>query len=351
MEILALLPMKSVYTFRCVSKESNALLSNKFISDIWAKRPANREPWLLLCNSFSATPCMAYCFYTKTWKPCLSICKGLTGYRYFHRGSAAGLLLLQKLHTGVNNPLRPSPSGHCPLYVYNPFSQTHIELPRMRFIKKINTSKLIVESGSENSYNVVAVGHRVLPEGEGRESAVEIYESCTKCWRIERQLPNELRVMNESVFLDGTFYCLTMEYNRPGMWILGFNINAPAGTPVVFASLPELVCNSWVPNLIICGSRILIVASTARLQEDVMRTVTIWEFERDDSRGSCLWKEISKMPFIVPFIWFECVGVGETRVCFHPEEGNQRTDLVMESASPLSNVTRSWKRSKLAHGV
>ena len=124
------------------------------------------------------------------------------------------------------------------------------------------------------------------------------------------------------------------------MWILGFNINASAGTPVVFASLSELARNSWMPNLIICGSRILIVASTARLQEDVMRTVTIWEFERDDSRGSCLWKEISKMPFIGPFIWFECVGVGETWVCFHPEEGNQRTDLVV--AYNLGN--ESWSQ-------
>lgn len=352
LEILGRLPVESIYKFSCVCNEWNALLSNKFIRDIWAKTPVNKEPWLIVCDVFSTAPCMAYCFYRRTWKHCFSISREPIRFEVFLCGSATGLLLLDKLPRG----------GGCRTYVYNPYSRACIKLPRMLFIKDIHVAKGIGQSGNdcnnnqENCYKVAAVGTAMFNDGKG--SVVEIYESCTKSWRATR-LASEFVINHDLVFLDGTFYCLVMQPMERVMAILGFSISAPSAVPsVFFVPLPKLLSNSHMGRLIICGPRILVAACIAF--QDVV-TITIWELEIDHRLGSSSWKEITRMPpslyqedFTGPLVCFECVGVGETWACFKSVFGKPTSGWVFayntcnKSWSRLPQCpTRQWNRQSL----
>jgi hypothetical protein len=96
-EILGCLPLEDVHRYRCVCKPWNALLSsNKFINRIWAESPINQQPWLVLSDDMPNTPCMAFCFYTRTWKSCFSLSflekQGTVKVNW--RGSVPGVVLV-----------------------------------------------------------------------------------------------------------------------------------------------------------------------------------------------------------------------------------------------------------------
>jgi hypothetical protein len=97
MAILGRLPAEDVYRYRGVCDEWKSLLSsNYFITHEWPDATINKQPWLVVCDPLPNNPCMAFCFYTQTWKPCFSLSFPDKQKPVKCRGSAAGLVLVDR---------------------------------------------------------------------------------------------------------------------------------------------------------------------------------------------------------------------------------------------------------------
>jgi hypothetical protein len=67
--VLAWLLAKIIGRYFFMCKEWNDLLSyTKFITNDWAVTPPNNKPWLVLQYPSIPLMCMAYFFFTNTWK-------------------------------------------------------------------------------------------------------------------------------------------------------------------------------------------------------------------------------------------------------------------------------------------
>jgi len=318
-EVLAFLPLDCLCRSRSVCKEWNALLSStKFITNKWAEAPLNKKPWLVLCKENnqrgSSMDCSRYCFFTRTWKNCISFSflpRGDEKVQYF--GSAQGLFLVDIPH-GRNT-------------VCNPLTRTFLQLPPMPSIKILMTRGIVGwKVDDQETYKVVAVGlshsNDVLQ--------VEIYDSSEKSWGVVRYLPESLDKFDLSqgiVFCDDFFYWIGLD-REAGMGVLGFSILEGTST---FIPFPELANGNTIwPKLLICRSRILLAGGIGlrRVWSMSMNMYTmfeimeviLWEFQKDSSSSS--WKEIARMPPSLcevfqrrSFHSFECVGV-EDCVCF-----------------------------------
>lgn len=326
-DILALLPLDCICKFRSVSKQWNALLSStKFITNKWAEAPPNRNPWLVVGRDLESR-IATYCFFTQTWKEtsCISFYFLLQKYvtetrawnaRISCKGSAAGLFLVNICYLS---------SGFEVLNVCNPITRTSLTLRPNTSIwcTPIITGIVAGESDSPQTYKVVTVSNLI------DQITVEVYDSSHKSWRIAGHLPRDLGLLGTAmVFCQGSFYCLTAKPGGPS--IMGFSMGE--GT-FIFESLPpELLgrCKYKInPQLLSCGSRILVAGGIIKDRGKLLQEVIIWEFDKVKMNSSfptsSRWKEISRMPssmceglnsnwhyFHRPF---ECIGVGDS-VCF-----------------------------------
>lgn len=111
-----------------VCKEWNALFtSTQFITNDWLSAPPNKKPWLLLFHDCDSLNCMAYCFFTDTWKRLsLAFLKNqYTAAAFWVDASAAGLFL------GTIVSFNPRGYYEWKLIVCNPLTGKSIELPRI----------------------------------------------------------------------------------------------------------------------------------------------------------------------------------------------------------------------------
>lgn len=329
-EILSWLPVECVCRFRSVSKQWNNLLSShNFITNVWRKKPANMNPWLVLHPVNS--DCLAYCFFTRTWKTTssISIENANNDGENEILGSAAGLFLLRTA------PL---------LFVCNPLTRTLLELPSIK-CTTIDVAGIMAEEGeSSDTYKVVVVGISSLLNAH----LIEIYDSKDKAWRIAMQVPKENAITmgrgriamqvpeenairmgrgTEMVFCGGSMYCLMSiedDWN-----VLGFNIREGTSfsTPLPEMANGEKTC----PYLVACGSRLLLSRGIVKEGEELLQELIIWEFEKvkvesSSSSSSSGWKEIARMPpplcegvnrtiFDAEYPFMCCVGVGDC-ACF-----------------------------------
>lgn len=324
-EILSWLPVECVCRFRSVSKQWNNLLSShNFIKKVWRKKPANMNPWLVL-HPVNSSYCLAYCFFTRTWKTTSSISiENANNYGENEiLGSAAGLFLLRTA------PL---------LFVCNPLTRTFLELPSIK-CTTVDVAGIMAEEGeSSDTYKVVVVGISNLLNAH----LIEIYDSKDRAWRIAMQVPEENPIMmgrgTEMVFCGGSMYCLMRIQDEDDWNILAFNIREGTSfsTP-----LPDVANGEkTLPYLVACGSRLLLSRGIVREGEELLQELIIWEFEKvkveSSSSSSSGWKEIARMPqplcegvnmtlFDVENPFMCCVGVGDC-ACF---VGNGNT-LVLE---------------------
>jgi len=330
LDVLARLPIETMEIYRKVPIETMEIY-----------RKVCDEQCLLLCGRSSPgnNHCMAFCFYTWTWKvPAFNISNILdtNGSIWDHvvdiNGSAAGLIFA---NLRINDWM--------PI-VFNPYTGSSIRLPRMSSIRLIKHRRII--ANGNNTYHVVALGFGFWDILDNQALLVEIYDSCHKTWKVAGYIPwstiDGVRISTDEdrmVFCDGCFYFVGNGHLIP--WrILGFSV--PAGSnaaayadaempiPVLVAPLPELLPGfemSWVKLVTCTGSRLIVVANIhvpiiipgGRLKGEGQ--VVLWEFQREGETWT--WKEMSTMPsefnnggrYQLSEFLFNCIGVGNF-VCF-----------------------------------
>jgi hypothetical protein len=213
-----------------------------------------------------------------------------------------------------------------------------------------------VLSTSADTYKVVALGWCWWEDD--MKLVVETHDRSQGSWNMAGFL-EENSIWDVKwrgmVFCDGSFYCLGLHHRELRMAIVGFTIPGtdsdrgpmPIPIPMLVAPFPEALCNQvYWPNLVTCGSRLLVVAdiyATVHVEQAgwegkpyrrLREMIVIWELQNDrrpsnsnsiSSLGT--WKEIARMPptvfddlksFSLPSVeWFKCIGVGDY-VCFLP---------------------------------
>ena len=90
----------------------------------------------------------------------------------------------------------------------------------------------------------------MVSESSQEEGILEIYDSTSKSWRIERHLTHDIHIDNkEIVFCSISFYCLVSILYQQG--IMGFNIRE---VTYLFSPLLDMDDrNNMSPYLLACG--------------------------------------------------------------------------------------------------
>jgi hypothetical protein len=274
-EALSYLPAESFCRYRGVCKEWNALISStKFVTNDWLAAPPNRKPWLVFCQDPNLLSCMAYNFFTNTWKR-FSFDFLKNGYELWIHGSAAGLFLT---------------SGSISAYtVSNPLTRKSLELPRINTFTTIKAMTIVAVEGQGHNgetYKVIAV--TML----GNEQRVEIYDSCLKSWTTAGHLPRNLWFFQARIVISEDFlYYHGIEVDSFTRCIVAFSVQN--GTSI-FVPLPLHLQGESYNNrcdvLFTCGSRVLLGTS----KPDV---IIIWELEKPRlGLNNLEVREIARMP-------------------------------------------------------
>lgn len=337
-KILAWMPFECICTCRRVCSQWNAIFaSSEFISTQWAESPANQSPLLVLIPVKARDHCVAYCFYTQTWKKC-------TSSLFFRQeepvinhitceGSAKGLFLVRSEQMVDSKPISAT------LAVCNPLTGRFFYLPTMWSIRLVMATGIV--EGEEKTHKVIVVRKS---SRRNKEPIVEIYDFLKKSWKIVGRLPRNVKEVypHNIVFSEGCFYCIT-KGTAEQTQVMGFSIRDGS---FYFVSLPNVPGAEILPYLIACGSRILaagIIDSNIITEQNVI----IWELEKvnvtlglnsPSASFSLSWKEMTSMPpsmwqdlwKIIPPAWPKITGVGDY-VCF-----TVRNKLIAYSVSKMS---------------
>jgi hypothetical protein len=203
-EILGWLPVKYVYQYRSVCKHWNALLSSiNFKNSIWAEAAINKQPWLVLWDGTTNMPCIAFCFYTRTWNTCFSLSfmeKQGTG-KVNWRGSAAGLMLVDW------SPFDAKETHGSLQPLYANF------LPTSPDVKNNDRHQQCLVVNDNNAYKVVALGY--CRQDGVASLCVEMYDGSQPGWKVAGFFQKKLKwslVHGEMFFCDGSFYCMGIKH-------------------------------------------------------------------------------------------------------------------------------------------
>ncbi|GLJ51072.1 hypothetical protein SUGI_1087160 [Cryptomeria japonica] len=319
--------------FRIVCKEWNVLLtSSRFLSLL-----PERDPWLLLCNE---THVVAYCFLTQSWKT-ISLCflpspttETLSqGYSRFCSKSGGGLLLIE-----IRQPQK--------MYmICNPLTGVYRDIPA-DIAEKITVME-IMDNGE--SYKIVG-----LPREEN-PSCIQIYHFFEMSWQIEDELSLPVKDFPIATIrcAKDLLICASGEMEFV-IWNMESKQPKLVSFPEANLSFWGDVMNSWIDEVVVCGSTILFVVRYMEFGPDsiiVNFQAIVWELFWEEEKSIWSWKELTRMPsnmcrrFInlsyagaleVHGVEDQFVGVGNF-LCF--ATGQSNTELFVYSLPE-----RSWSR-------
>lgn len=336
---LAWLPAKSIGRYSVMCKEWNALLSStKFITNDWAAAPPNNKPWLVLQYPGIPSTCMAYCFYTNTWKRfSLAFLEekyrvSATNRRRFLGGhrSAAGLLLASIEESHFHPVITHT--------VSNPVTGNSLQLPTINNSFSWSTATMLVAGEGHGhtgeTYKVIALAQSASVQNTAGylPQRVEIYDPRLKSWSTAGQLPQNWSLLQErSVISENMLYSQVLELNSGTHGIGTFSVQN--GTSMfILLPLEDVGGGERYDSLFTCGSRVFLATCIRHDDSSKISDFIIWELDKPNLGSNYSWREIARIPSSLledlkeddtGSLLFECQGIRDLvcivyeRECVH----------------------------------
>lgn len=261
--VLAFLPPPAFFRFRAVCKKWDKIMYNsnflKLCSEISAQRP-----WFVM---FQTGPCDVVSAYNPSLSKWHRFSLSFLPTRVQGVAAAGGLLCC-----------KGEVDGYRSLFVCNPITKTWRRLPPMRKKRIVPIVGLVVDR-STKAYKVIAAGDDLMSDGFNvRDLTTEVYDSATNSWELSGGIPPRSDLDLGVTLCQGFLYFVT--YCPYG--VLSYSIKQGVWKKID-ASTPRYLTT---PSLVECRGRLLMVGGVER--KNVVRSIRIWELQRDTDREKLL---------------------------------------------------------------